>query len=254
MKKILVVGELTQETADINQYLSQYFATQMCGDNYQVVASMVDMYQPDLVLINVAGFTEERHGNIFADLRDVETLPVLSCGDSDTQKLFDSYYRLETRQFRHIAAPFVGEDIAFAVCKILGLDPADTLCADVESEKHHILVVDDNAVLLRNMKSMLSEKYRVSIATSASQCMKVLAKGGVELIILDYEMPIVDGRQTLEMIRADEEYKDLPVFFLTGITDKAHVDLVVGLKPRGYFVKPPVQSKLIQAIDSVLEK
>lgn len=252
MKKVLIVGELTQQTADINQYLSGFFSTQMCGENYQVVASMVDMFEPDLVLININGFTEEKHMNIYADLRDVDNLPVISVGPSEARDIFRKYYWLETNQFRHISEPYVGEDIAFAICKILKLDPVETLVVDDVESKHHILVVDDNAVLLRNMKGMLSDKYKVSLATSAAQCMKVLGKGGVELVILDYEMPIVDGRQTLEMIRAEEEFKNLPVIFLTGITDKAHVDQVVALKPKGYFIKPPVQSKITEAIDQIL--
>lgn len=252
MKKVLIVGELTQQTADINQYLSSFFHTQMCGENYQVVASMVDMYEPDLVLINIEGFEEEKHKNIYADLRDVETLPVITCGPTDARDIFGSYYVLETKQFRHIPDPYTGEDVAFAICKTLKLNPAEVMASNIQSEKHHILIVDDNAVLLRNLKNMLSEKYQVSLATSAAQCMKVLGRGGVELVILDYEMPVVDGRQTLEMIRSDEDLKDLPVIFLTGIADKAHVDMVVGLKPRGYFIKPPVQSKLVEAIDNIL--
>ena len=61
-------------------------------------------------------------------------------------------------------------------------------------------------------------------------------------------MPVCDGRQTLEMIRADEELKDIPVVFLTGITTKSHVEAVIRLNPQGYLVKPVSREKLLSTI------
>ena len=49
-------------------------------------------------------------------------------------------------------------------------------------------------------------------------------------------------------------YKDVPVIFLTGIADKEHVDAVLDLKPAGYFVKPPMQTKIINAIENIFLK
>lgn len=48
-----------------------------------------------------------------------------------------------------------------------------------------------------------------------------------DLIFLDYEMPICDGKMTLEMIRELEESKDIPVVFLTGVSDKEHIAAVL---------------------------
>ena len=67
-------------------------------------------------------------------------------------------------------------------------------------------------------------------------------------------MPICDGRQTLEMIRADEEMGDIPVIFLTGVSDREHVEAVLRLKPSGYLLKPPVRKTLIEAIEKELSK
>ena len=47
------------------------------------------------------------------------------------------------------------------------------------------------------------------------------------MIFLDYEMPICDGKMTLEMIRELEESKDIPVVFLTGVSDKEHIAAVL---------------------------
>ena len=63
-----------------------------------------------------------------------------------------------------------------------------------------------------------------------------------------------DGRQTLEMIRADEDICNIPVIFLTGVDDRAHIQAVLALRPAGYMLKPPVASKLFDAIEKAIGK
>ncbi len=57
-----------------------------------------------------------------------------------------------------------------------------------------------------------------------------------------------DGKQTLEMIREDGDYNDIPVIFLTGVSDRAHIEAVLSLKPAGYMLKPAIKEKLLAAI------
>ncbi|MBR6294429.1 MAG: response regulator, partial [Lachnospiraceae bacterium] len=71
-------------------------------------------------------------------------------------------------------------------------------------------------------------------------------------ILLDYEMPVCDGRQTLEMIRADEELSSIPVIFLTAVRDKEHIEKVLSLRPQGYLLKPSTRDNLIAKINEVI--
>jgi CheY-like chemotaxis protein len=165
------------------------------------------------------------------------------------KQMFISYYY--SGQCKHIIQP-TKETIIRAICKEFNMNADAILNAVVEIEKRHIIVVDDNPVLLRNMRNMLQDKYRVTLATSAAQCMKAMGQDRPDLIILDYEMPVVDGKQTLEMIRADEEYKDIPVIFLTGVNQREQIQAVLELKPAGYLLKPPTLPKLVAAIEKAL--
>ena len=65
-------------------------------------------------------------------------------------------------------------------------------------------------------------------------------------------MPVCDGKQTLEMIRADDELAEIPVIFLTSVNDREHIEAVLSLKPAGYLLKPPVKERLVEAIDNSL--
>ena len=120
------------------------------------------------------------------------------------------------------------------------------------SGKKRILVVDDNGSTLRTMKAMLEGEYEVAIAISGAQAMTSIGKKRPDLILLDYEMPVCDGRMTLEMIRADDDMKDIPVVFLTAVNDRANIEAVIKLKPAGYFLKPAVKDKLIAEIEKIL--
>ena len=108
---------------------------------------------------------------------------------------------------------------------------------EVMAEQKHILLVDDDVVALRTITNYIKDYFRVSVAKSGTAAISFLAKEIPDLILLDYEMPVCNGVQTLQMIRAEEAYKDIPVFFLTGVSDAQMVKAAVDLKPEGYILK-----------------
>lgn len=120
--------------------------------------------------------------------------------------------------------------------------------------KKKILVVDDSGAMLRNVKGWLENKYQVILANSGAMAIKYLALNRPDLILLDYEMPVCDGKQVLEMIRTEMEFTDIPVIFLTSKGDKESVMKVMALKPEGYLLKTMEPAQIIAAVDDFFEK
>lgn len=120
--------------------------------------------------------------------------------------------------------------------------------------KKKILVVDDSGAMLRNVKGWLEDKYQVILANSAAMAIKYLAINQPDLILLDYEMPVCDGKQTLEMIRSEMEFSNVPVIFLTSKSDKESVMKVMSLKPEGYLLKTMEPAQIVQSVDDFFEK
>ena len=118
----------------------------------------------------------------------------------------------------------------------------------------HVLVVDDNAILLRTVKDMLADNYHVSIAVSGAQAFMAIEKKKPDIILLDYEMPIVDGEEVFRLLRGDDKSRDIPVIFLTASADREVVTRLVSLNPEGYMLKPPNKQKMIDMIESILAK
>lgn len=255
MKKVLLIGKLNNVVNETNKFLSHYFHVQLCSENAGVLEGMLKIVKPDLVLISLIG-AYDIDKSIFFMLSDkYADTPVLTIGTKEESSTFFKYY--EGTQFENLIRPVENSVIMEAVCRRLGLDGQEVE-KDAAGEhqegsgKKHILVVDDNGTALRTMKAMLEQYYEVALAVSGAQAMTSIGKKRPDLILLDYEMPVCDGRMTLEMIRADEEMKDIPVVFLTAMNDRANIEAVLKLKPAGYFLKPPMKDRLLAEIDKIL--
>lgn len=122
-------------------------------------------------------------------------------------------------------------------------DPAD---------RKHIMVVDDKTTL-RLLKTALEEKfYNVTAMANGKIAEKYLQTRTVDLILLDYQMPMESGAEVLKWIRADLRLKDIPVIFLTGVSDADKVQEVISMKPQGYLLKPVNMERLFIMIRNLI--
>ena len=84
---------------------------------------------------------------------------------------------------------------------------------------------------------------------------KYLSRNTPDLILLDYMMPGEDGPSVLRRLKEHEKYANIPVIFLTGMTEKNTViRTLTELKPQGYVIKPSKKSELVAKIIDVLEQ
>ncbi len=121
---------------------------------------------------------------------------------------------------------------------------------NAESGKKRILVVDDDGVMLRAMNNWLSKKYEVFLANSGMNAITLLSQRKVDLILLDYEMPVASGLQVFEMLKNESSTAEIPVIFLTGKDDKDTVMKVLSSKPKKYLLKTLPPEELVEAVDS----
>ncbi len=103
--------------------------------------------------------------------------------------------------------------------------------------KKKVLVVDDSDFMLVAMRQILGSDYEVLTATSGLSAFRSITLDRPDLVLLDYEMPVCNGSQILEMIRSEQGFADIPVIFLTSRVDKESVRKVLELKPQGYLSK-----------------
>ncbi|MCI9157069.1 MAG: response regulator [Lawsonibacter sp.] len=120
--------------------------------------------------------------------------------------------------------------------------------------KPKILIVDDSMTIRHGMKQLLEGDYEVAMAESGVAAIRTITLNRPDLVLLDYEMPIVDGKQTLEMLRSEKSFEDIPVIFLTGRRDTATMIQVMPLKPAGYLLKDSKPADIKKEIDDFFAK
>ena len=108
----------------------------------------------------------------------------------------------------------------------------------METDKKLIILVDDNPANLRIGKNVLSEKYTVATAPSASKLFSLLENNHPALILLDIDMPEMSGYEAIKILKLKNETKDIPVIFLTGMTDSEDEEKGRALGAVDYVTKP----------------
>ena len=256
MKNILLVGKLNDMLKDMNKYLSRYFQVQLSSDNVEVISGMLKVVEPDLIVLSLIGMYDNQSSVFQWFQLNTRQTPVLTIGTQGEMEKFLKYY--DNDQFENLIRPVNNRKVYETVCAKLGIAPEGEDFAGREDvpadDRKKILVVDDNGPTLRTIKGMLEDTYQVSLAPSGMKAMTSIGKSRPDLILLDYEMPVCDGRQTLEMIRADEELTSIPVIFLTGVNERSQIEPILALRPAGYLLKPPVKEKILETIEKVLQE
>ena len=249
MKKILLVGKINRTLEDLNMCLAEMFTVQVCGDSAELVKGMMKIFRPDMIVISAKDM-DDNATDIFNLLwKAYSNIHVMVIGTNDECDTYSGYF--ENKQFEKFLRPMSKNKLLERCSKYLGVD--DSVDKKKEEIKKLILVVDDSPLSLRGTKGMLEGKYDVMVATSAKRAFKCMSKRIPDLILLDYEMPEMNGKDFLENLRFDADFFEIPVIFITAQADKAHLASVLDLEPAGYFVKPLRQDKVLKAIEDVLD-
>ena len=121
-------------------------------------------------------------------------------------------------------------------------------------KKMRILAIDDNTVNLATIEQELKDKYEVIPMISGRRAIKYLYCEKVDLILLDIQMPVMDGVETLREIRNLENGITVPVIFLTAMKDKDTVIEGSKLGIMDYITKPFDSEDLTNRIDRVFKR
>ena len=117
--------------------------------------------------------------------------------------------------------------------------------------RRHILIVDDDPSYSKMVREWIKTDYDVDVVAAGMQAITFLMKNQVDIILLDYEMPIVDGPQVLQMLRSEPATENIPVIFLTGVSTREEVSRVMSLKPAGYVLKTTTREDLLKYLSNI---
>jgi chemosensory pili system protein ChpA (sensor histidine kinase/response regulator) len=128
--------------------------------------------------------------------------------------------------------------------------------AAVESSAgSEVLVVDDSLFMRRTLEAQLTRAgYQVTAAKDGIEALQSILKRSPSLVLLDIEMPRLDGYELLRVLRSRAQFKGLPVAMLTSRAAEKHREYAMELGANAYLVKPCPQDMLLQTIAGLVNR
>lgn len=119
--------------------------------------------------------------------------------------------------------------------------------------KKNIVAVDDSGLVLKMLIKVLGDKYELHVFSGGRRALQFLKDRTPDLIILDIDMPEINGYEMLRMIKEREHLQNVPVIFLTSNNDRNHVVKAVAGGAKDYVVKPIDEDILMEKVHAALE-
>jgi putative two-component system response regulator len=116
-----------------------------------------------------------------------------------------------------------------------------------------ILVVDDSVSNLAIAEEALDDSFNVMTFASAEKMLPILQKITPDLILMDIEMPGMNGFEAMMLLKADVSYSKIPVVFLTAMNDEANKAFGIELGAAGFISKPFSAAELLDQIKPLLD-
>lgn len=272
---ILLVGRNKATIGDFFTHLRDDWECLSCSERFEDIRNHMKYFKPDALVYCLLEDSFEQMQQVLSarSMLEEDKIPLVVIGQEDDCDAFVRYsggrvelvidksslsilqisarlkkyvegYRPENRESQVAEEPTLLDAM-----RALDLEvPPEVVLEMTQPVKKHILVVDDNPMMLKVIKESLRDKYEVATAISGKIARKYLSSKSVDLILLDYEMPEENGPEVLEKLRQEDSTKNIPVIFLTGVKERTKIQKVLQLKPQGYLLKPIEHDKLIEAI------
>jgi DNA-binding response OmpR family regulator len=135
------------------------------------------------------------------------------------------------------------------------VEAIDAAILTVESNQPHILLVDDDPMILAVLQTMLSPwGLKVTTLLDSQQFWPVLNSAQPDLVVLDVEMPHINGLELCQAVRNDEHWSELPIIFLTAHHESNLIQEVFAIGADDFVTKPVVEPEIILRILNLLER
>jgi len=119
----------------------------------------------------------------------------------------------------------------------------------------NILIVDDSKIVRRVLKSVIERYFRDNLeiyeADNGQIAMDIVRNNSIDLILLDWNMPVMDGEAVVNAVRANKEWNKTKIIMATTEGAKADVLKMVKKGVNGYLVKPFEEASVIKTLDKV---
>lgn len=262
--KLLIISSFSNEVRDLYNMLGDSFNVRVCQLSKDGIShgalSMLKTANPDLVIvypdenIDLSQFADEEIGETGeVTYNNFKSHPLAILGTAKEIASFEE--AIDAHPVIELIMPSEPELIVNRIkAHFKIIEESMRKKAGAYKAKRDVLVVDDDIRMLKMMKMWLENTYNVTMINSGLEALRYLDKHKPDAIILDYEMPLFNGKQTFEKIRENEDTKDIPVFFFTGISDRKKIIDTLIMKPQGFILKSSSKDQVINDLETYFKE
>lgn len=116
-----------------------------------------------------------------------------------------------------------------------------------------IVAVDDSGVVLKKLEIILQKRYDFKGFSVGQRALEFLGSNTADLIVLDIDMPDINGFELLKKIRKIDDLKDVPVMFLTANASKSNVIYSAKAGASDYAIKPLDEKVIVEKVAKLVE-
>lgn len=272
-KKILVTGTNTAIVKDFIMHSDPYFKALGSTDCWHDIHKHFELFEPEAYII----FPESPSDDVVSFVNRLKShvsynhCPIFLCASidvcADIQRTNPRFVDLMLKRpvsadnlslrivkyFDDLEKMRIAEEKAKSLEFVPDEEENQSKEEAVSDTKKHILVVDDDRSMLKMLKSALEDKYEVTTMVNGILVEKFLGTRKVDLIILDYEMPVKTGAEVLKDIKKFDKTNEIPICFLTGVSDREKIMEILSLRPNAYMLKPVNMEQLLTTISNLIE-
>ncbi len=121
--------------------------------------------------------------------------------------------------------------------------------------RYTVLIVDDIPVNIILLKTMLARiNVQILTAVDGGQALETVRKLKPELVLLDIQMPVMNGLDVLKKMKNSPELKDIPVIMVSAYTSPEDIEQSMSLGASGFIKKPVIMDILLSSVTSELDR
>lgn len=119
-------------------------------------------------------------------------------------------------------------------------------------QKYVVLLVDDEAVNLNALANILARKYHICLTTNPLKAVELAKINKPDMILLDIEMPALDGFELGKQLKTDPLTKDIPLIYTTASSDRQSQNIAKEIGAVDVLVKPIFIDQLFKVMEHYL--
>ncbi len=243
---LLIVDTKTYPITDLLVQSKKFGFSVKTTMNLTEARSEILFHQPSIVLFDPLVFSSPDDSlSLLADLnKQISPIPVVLFGDYN--------FLQDHPEFSHLG----GQTILQKTKTPLEIfDVLSSIWQQADQTRSKIIIVDDDPIVLAKLGTLLRPwGVQVIMINDPQQCLEALSNTTPDLLVLDIQMPNLNGIELCQQIRSHPQWDDLPILFLTAHTNAEMISQVFNLGAVDYINKPILGPEFITRIINCLER